>query len=65
VLITGGSSSIGMALAERFIELGNEVIVTGRRELAFDPSQSVSRADADQMFLSERAVFGFAKAVSF
>ena len=34
ILITGGSSGIGMALAERFIALGNEVIVTGRREQA-------------------------------
>ncbi len=34
ILITGGSSGIGMALAERFIALGNDVIVTGRREQA-------------------------------
>lgn len=32
ILITGGSSGIGMALAERFLKLGNEVIVCGRRE---------------------------------
>jgi len=36
LLITGGSSGIGMALAERFIRLGNEVIITGRRASALE-----------------------------
>ncbi|MGC5774887.1 SDR family oxidoreductase [Paenibacillus pabuli] len=31
VLITGGSSGIGFAFAERFLKSGNTVIVTGRR----------------------------------
>jgi uncharacterized oxidoreductase len=32
ILITGGSAGIGLAFARKFLELGNEVIVTGRRE---------------------------------
>lgn len=34
ILITGGSSGIGFAFAERFIKAGNKVIVCGRRENA-------------------------------
>jgi uncharacterized oxidoreductase len=40
ILITGGSSGIGLALAERFLALGNEVIVTGRRLEALETVQS-------------------------
>jgi uncharacterized oxidoreductase len=32
ILITGGSAGIGLAFALKFLELGNRVIVTGRRE---------------------------------
>lgn len=32
ILITGGASGIGFAFAERFLALGNEVIICGRRE---------------------------------
>ncbi|QMU27219.1 SDR family oxidoreductase [Adhaeribacter radiodurans] len=32
VLITGGASGIGLALAERFLQAGSKVIVCGRRE---------------------------------
>jgi len=36
ILITGGSAGIGLAFAFKFLELGNEVIVTGRRQKVLD-----------------------------
>jgi uncharacterized oxidoreductase len=36
ILITGGSAGIGLAFALKFVELGNEVIVTGRRQGVLD-----------------------------
>src|SRR5258708_12360774 len=32
ILITGGTAGIGLAFARKFLELGNQVIVTGRRQ---------------------------------
>ena len=32
ILITGGATGIGLALAERFLKSGNEILVCGRRE---------------------------------
>ena len=34
ILITGGSAGIGLAFAVKLVELGNDVIVTGRRQAA-------------------------------
>lgn len=36
ILLTGGSSGIGLALTERLMHAGNQVIVTGRRTSALD-----------------------------
>ncbi len=36
ILITGGSAGIGLAFALKFVELGNKVIVTGRRQSVLD-----------------------------
>src|SRR5579859_1151968 len=36
ILITGGSAGIGLAFALKFSELGNQVIVTGRRQSVLD-----------------------------
>ncbi len=36
ILITGGSAGIGLAFAKKFVELGNTVIVTGRRQSKLD-----------------------------
>lgn len=40
ILITGGSAGIGLAFALKFLELGNEVIVTGRRQKALDAAKA-------------------------
>jgi uncharacterized oxidoreductase len=39
ILITDGASGIGFAFAERFLKLGNKVIICGRREEALQEAK--------------------------
>lgn len=71
ILITGGSAGIGLAFARKFLELGNQVIVTGRRPEALEqlrvnyPKLHVIQSDvADPRqvtFLARRVKAGYPK----
>src|SRR4051794_27588420 len=40
VLITGGGSGIGLALAERFLNAGSEVLICGRRAQVLEQARA-------------------------
>jgi len=71
ILITGGSAGIGLAFALKFLELGNQVIVTGRRQSALDelkakyPKLHTVQSDvadpAQIAFLAKRVKAGYPK----
>lgn len=44
VLVTGGTSGIGLATAKRFVAEGAFVFVTGRRQTELDAAVKVSRS---------------------
>jgi uncharacterized oxidoreductase len=41
VLITGGATGIGLALAKHFLAAGNEVVICGRRELRLNEAKNL------------------------
>jgi len=71
ILITGGSAGIGVAFALKFLELGYQVIVTGRRQSALDelkakyPKLHTVQSDvadpAQIAFLAKRVKAGYPK----
>ena len=71
ILITGGSAGIGLAFALKFLELGNQVIVTGRRQSALDelkakyPELHTVQSDvadpAQIAFIAKRVKAGYPK----
>jgi uncharacterized oxidoreductase len=59
ILITGGGSGIGEALAHRFHDAGNTVIVAGRRQEALDAA-AAGRPDMHAMTLDVESAEGVA-----
>ena len=59
ILITGGGSGIGAALAQRFHDLGNTVIVAGRRKDALDATIA-GRPDMHALVLDVESEAGIA-----
>jgi uncharacterized oxidoreductase len=57
LLLTGGGSGIGKALAHRFYDLGNTVIITGRR-------QDVLEKATDGVGASQLGLIGKARSVT-
>ncbi len=71
ILITGGGTGIGLALAVRFLQQGNEVVICGRRLEALNearrqyPQLRVSQCDlsqeSDRLDLFEKVTHDFPK----
>lgn len=70
-VITGGSSGIGLATAQAFVNEGAQVVITGRRQGALDEAVAIlgeratgiqgdvsSRADLERLFTTTQAQLG-------
>jgi uncharacterized oxidoreductase len=66
ILITGGGSGIGRALAESFLSLGNKVIIAGRRQHALDATIAANPGMASAVLDIEDPahITGFAKKIA-
>ena len=48
ILITGGATGIGFALAEAFVKAGNKVLICGRREARLKEAKAETASDTDE-----------------
>jgi short-subunit dehydrogenase involved in D-alanine esterification of teichoic acids len=53
ILLTGGSAGIGLAFALKFLEIGNQVIVTGGRQSVLDEGRRNARSSTPSGSMSQ------------
>ena len=47
ILITGGATGIGLVLAQKFLEKGNELIIYGRRNDRLEAARAANLKDCN------------------